>query len=664
MGQRLARGWVLTRAAVLAAALGGLVNLSHSAAETTPVHINQTLNVDRAGVMQVLMDVKMAAGQYTQMKVSNPNMAALLRRSLKAQPDWLPVQDFQGSYDDGASTVHFQWSIRGAVRLTADNRYEVPLYGGDDAYLASSGNDGALLTWLTQTPFGQASVTTRVVPPAGSSSLALATAPTRVTFQGPSAVDGTADQNPFTTEPDFLLDVKPQVMSCLAKAMGNPRFSDLWVARATLHNGGGKPATDYRVRFRIKDYADVWSDWKTAARVAPGQDVVDAFFPLFDMTKLSQLEGPQEADLEVEYQFKDADGRLIHQIESRRLKLLDRNEVTPGGLPDDEVITWNDRMNYMPYVLSAFVTHDDPIIQQAAGMVSQRAGGAASAANDEAAMKFMGALYDFMVVNKIAYQTPPVGTTEGEMFQHVKYGRDVLKNKAGTCIDLAIFYASVCDAVGLEPEMVITQMPEGGHCFPVIRLPSGRLVPVETTAVGKADFQKALQVGQETYKKVLAQCPYWQVRVRVLQGQGCSSIELPKLPATALKEWDVVNPETAVAQQQPANNNTPTVTPPVPPANNNGNLVGVWETDVTTNQGEQVHQVIRMTAQGQMETIIQDVATGRSIRMDYQYTYANGVITLLQGGQVMERGTIMWQGPNQIVYETQQGRVVYTRTGN
>ena len=48
--------------------------------------------------------------------------------------------------------------------------------------------------------------------------------------------------------------------------------------------------------------------------------------------------------------------------------------------------------------------------------------------------------------------------------------------------------------VGLRP--VLFLIP--GHCFPGIYLPtSGKIVAVETTMVGKADFQQAAKRGME-----------------------------------------------------------------------------------------------------------------------------------------------------------------------
>ena len=667
---------VLARAAVLTAALAVMVHPMRAAAETMALRVKETLEVDGKGDLKVRMDVKMPAGQYTQVKGNNPNLAAYLRNSWKQQPDWLEVRDFTGSYDDGASTIHLQWAARGAVRSAGDDRWEVPLFGGDDADLISTEGATAILSRVADTKSGQASVTTRVVVPAGAKDIRLAHGPARLTFQAPMAAE-----NGDAGTPEFTLDAKTQVMSCLAKAIGNPRFSDLWVARATFNNTGGKAVADYRVRFRVNGYTQNWSDWKVSPKVAAGQTVVDAYFPLFDLSKLSVLEGPQQSDLEVEYEYARGEEK-VHKVETRRLKLLDRTQALSGGLSEDEIIGWHDRMNYMPYVLSAFVTHDDPVIQQTAGWVSGRAGGAASAFSDDEAMKFMGALYNFMEVNKVAYQSPPFATSEGEFFQHIKYGRDVLKNKAGTCIDLAIFFASVSDAVGLEPLMVSTQLPEGGHCFPVIRLPvSGRLVAVETTMIGHGDFQAALKKGEETYGKVLSSCPYYQVSVRILQDRGCSCIELPKLPGTALKDWGIVNPATVAKEEpkpapKPAPNTdtdeprpTPRPTPNTDTDDDNdndqrvaGKLPGQWEADVNIN-GDHVHQIVRFTADGGMVTNM-ETDDGRSATVKFRYTYTNGTLSLLKGGQVVETGKIVWQNADKLVYQTQTGRVVYTRTAN
>jgi hypothetical protein len=121
----------------------------------------------------------------------------------------------------------------------------------------------------------------------------------------------------------------------------------------------------------------------------------------------------------------------------------------------------------------------------------------------------------------------------------------VLQNRAGTCIDLAIFYGSVCEAVGLRP--VLFLIP--GHCFPGIYLPkSGKIVAVETTMVGKADFQQAAKRGLEEANQALERGPAYKVNVRELRDSGVHGLELPTLPPSTLRDWGIRAMERGSAQ--------------------------------------------------------------------------------------------------------------------
>ncbi|MEA1964394.1 MAG: hypothetical protein U9O41_04605, partial [Candidatus Aerophobetes bacterium] len=153
----------------------------------------------------------------------------------------------------------------------------------------------------------------------------------------------------------------------------------------------------------------------------------------------------------------------------------------------------------------------------------------------------------------MAYQTPSGFLVEYAPGQDVKYPRNVLRDKSGTCVDLAILYASVCQAVGLQTILVFVP----GHCFPIIVLPGGELLPVECTAisgvaVGKPQtqslsFDKAVKFGYENLQK-LQMGQYYMVEVRKMQQQGLVSPELPRLEAGILEKWGWHLPQ-AQAQQ-------------------------------------------------------------------------------------------------------------------
>jgi hypothetical protein len=251
-------------------------------------------------------------------------------------------------------------------------------------------------------------------------------------------------------------------------------------------------------------------------------------------------------------------------------------------------------------VLASLVTHEDPVIQQAAGRIAKWVGGANAAGSDEEAVKYMKAVYLFMSEN-IAYQTPPVGESEKQFHQHVKYGRDVLKNKAGTCIDLAILYGSLCQAVGLEP--VLYSVPR--HCFPAVKLPqSGKIVPLESTLIGRATFEEANHHAMENQFKLMdaGRKPFTKVDIALVQHQGALPMDLPGVGEDPLDKWGVKMPAVQLNETRP-NNNTqqPTPTPRQPKAAE-VNLVGVWTGRFNYN-GVRVTQVIKLTNDGRYEGV-------------------------------------------------------------
>jgi hypothetical protein len=130
--------------------------------------------------------------------------------------------------------------------------------------------------------------------------------------------------------------------------------------------------------------------------------------------------------------------------------------------------------------------------------------------------------------------------------QHVHFGRDVLRNRAGCCIDLSVFYASVCEAVGLEPVLIL--VPQ--HIFPAIRLPESKeLVAVEVTMVNSSrpgdgldylvsGYASATVVGQHELK-TFRQGPHLEVDIVAQHKAGIQSLQLPPLPANVLASWGI-----------------------------------------------------------------------------------------------------------------------------
>lgn len=146
------------------------------------------------------------------------------------------------------------------------------------------------------------------------------------------------------------------------------------------------------------------------------------------------------------------------------------NEALWSSLEYSAESTWYEVFRNGPMVLSSFTSAVDPVIGDVVGMVSQSTGGAGASIDDESALKFLGTLYNLFRQN-IAYETTPGELQpDGLLHQHLKYGRDVLRDRSGTCVNLSILYASACEAAGLDAFIIVVP----GHAFAGAKLPQER----------------------------------------------------------------------------------------------------------------------------------------------------------------------------------------------
>jgi hypothetical protein len=556
------------------------------AEETPQIRAKQQVVIDAVGDARFRVEVKMPVALYTLLKDQTRNTALLLRQLGLNHQESYEVQDIKGEFDDGSSTLHFSWTTRGLARPVQDDLWEAPVDESSGLELLYLRENVALFTTAASSPFGVVPLVVHTEVARGSRDLRLLHSPSRLAYRAPAAAVSPGGRATF----DFEFQAKEQVMTCLAKSYGNPKFTRFWVARTVLKNTGDQAVSNYRVRFRLRDYAPSWSAWKQCARVEPGQTVVDAYFPIFDLDKVGRLSGSCRDTLELEYQHRRADGQLVEMSDSRTIQLLGRNEVIFSSRKAVDCGGWQDRFDYGPAILASFVTKDDAIIQQVAGWVSGQAGGVAANASDEQALQFLQTLYQFMAANGIAYQTPPSGEFNGQFGQHIKYGRDVLQNRAGTCVDLAIFYGSVCEAVGLEP--ILFLIP--GHCFPAVRLPrSGNLWGVETTGVGRFSFKQVSEVGIQKIKEARQKGLLYEVDIVPLHNQGIYGLQLPTLPPSTLTDWGIRPVMTSSASGAASGHTNPTRSNATIPSW----VVGAWKCD-TKLKNARLQMVVTFGSEG------------------------------------------------------------------
>ena len=499
--------------------------------EVPRIRFKQVNKVYPNGDVDLSNELTFSLEMYNELKKAVPNTTMLLRElGMTGHAD--EVRDMVADFDDNRRAVRASCKLLGGFK-NQGRRWMAELLQPDIYEVVDTDPEAVTLLAVDQLDNGTLVVgTVRTEFPEGTKSIEWDARRGGLTAELPAdRIKSDADAIP---DVDMRIDARDEVMSCLYKAYGNPDFPQLWVARAVFQNVGDAPVEDFRVRFRLPEYSP-WSPWKRSKTVYPTQTVVEAFYPIFDH-KVRDLTSETPAMVEVEWEYKTPDGETVTDSDSQRLAILGLNEVLFSSMAAAEMSTWFEAFNQSPLIGAAFVAHNDPIIQRFAGMAAEAAGGVAASVSNEGAVQFMAAVYAMMVHNEIKYQSPPWLMDARGGRQHVKFGRDVLRNRAGTCIDLAILFASTCEAGGLKPCLVF--LP--GHCFPAIKLPEGGVLPVEATMISNnTPFEQAVQTGM----KELAECQerglFYLVDVYKMRSMGVPVPELPKLPESALDDWHI-----------------------------------------------------------------------------------------------------------------------------
>ena len=235
--------------------------------EAPQIRATQKVVIDAVGDAHFTVDVKMPVALYTLLKDRTRNTALLLRQIGLSHEESYEVQEGKGEFDDGSSTVHFSWTTRGLVRPVHDDIWEAPVDETSGLELLYLHENIALFSTAAGSPFGVVPLVVHAEVAPGSSELRLLHSPSRLAYCAPVASLSRSGRASF----DFEFQAKPQVMTCLAKSYGNPKFTHMWMARTVLKNTGDQAVTDYRVRFRFRDYAPSWSAWQHCARRYPAK---------------------------------------------------------------------------------------------------------------------------------------------------------------------------------------------------------------------------------------------------------------------------------------------------------------------------------------------------------------------------------------------------------
>ncbi len=322
-----------------------------------------------------------------------------------------------------------------------------------------------------------------------------------------------------------------QIMSGAYKVYGNPKLG-FWVAKVVLRNTGDGPIMNIQIRYSIDNYAS--ESVKSYPVLVPGGAVVDLYYPILS-SEVTKLTAATPSNLRITITY-EVNGRTREESVTKPLTILGVNDFVFSSLaPEESTGSFYDTFSNAP-LLAAWVTPSDPVVREFADLGNKLAGGAGASLSDEEAIKSLSGMWELARVNGFSYKTEAEGYWTGKFSEHIMFPRDVIRDKSGTCIDLALWFASLAMSQGLKAYIVLIP----GHAFPLIELPSGSIVPVEATAINDgASFQEAVQVGVQKSWQTAMSGPHFIIDVASLHSSGVVPPELPGLPADVLTKWGI-----------------------------------------------------------------------------------------------------------------------------
>lgn len=183
---------------------------------------------------------------------------------------------------------------------------------------------------------------------------------------------------------------------------------------------------------------------------------------------------PQKATIEIKDMQVDISARYLSELTEKIT-----SEIIISISKDDEtILTCRYPIEILPFdqwagvvilpeMLSAFVTPNHPaissVIHRASYYLEKWTGNPSldeyQSRNPDRVKKQMGAIYEAIAELNIVYCTPPASYELSG--QRVRMCETLLSAKLGTCLDMALLFASCLEAVGINPLIVIIQ----GHAF-------------------------------------------------------------------------------------------------------------------------------------------------------------------------------------------------------
>jgi hypothetical protein len=265
----------------------------------------------------------------------------------------------------------------------------------------------------------------------------------------------------------------------------------------TLNNQGESPA-EVLVASEISGYTSKAMDTVT---VQPGETLEVRQNPLLAPEKIEELNVEKPAQFHIRVaQLENGEEKTL--LEETGETLIYARRDFPWSIPgfsDPEVFE----------LIAAMSTPNDPaveaLIRQAAEYTSSGImwSGYGDNVNDEG-----GGVWDRLQAiwqaeerdYDLTYISTWVSFAPGSV-QRIRLPAEVLEQRSGNCIELALLYAAAAEAMDLEAAIV--GVP--GHAFVGVRMDqeNADYYFIETTLIGRASFEEAVNRASEEFKEAL-----------------------------------------------------------------------------------------------------------------------------------------------------------------
>jgi hypothetical protein len=244
---------------------------------------------------------------------------------------------------------------------------------------------------------------------------------------------------------EYKVYSKDQIMSGAYKVYGNPKLG-FWVAKVVLRNTGKGDITDIRITYSIDRYAT--QSEKSYPVLVPNGTIVDLYYPILS-SEVTKLTASTPVNLHITIRYK-INGEEREETVTKSLSILGVNDFVFSSLsPEESTGSFYDVFNNAP-LLAAWITPSDPVVREFADMGNKLAGGAGASLSDDEAIKSLSGIWELALINGFSYKTEATEYWTGKFSEHIMFPRDVIRDKSGTCVDLALWFASLAMSQGLK----------------------------------------------------------------------------------------------------------------------------------------------------------------------------------------------------------------------